>query len=414
MGDILGIGSMSAAISNGTIAKRNAWLNYKAQMYTNQSNERLAREQNDFNLKMWNLNNQYNDPSQQFQRLRNAGLSDAAAAQSVANVGSLPVQSADLANQVAPHMDNWSFDPSAIPSAQNFLNLGREYLALKRDAVDTRVKEKTEEPNIRNIFTQADALQFANDIALENLDFLQKSHPHSLRSLAALADRDELLAPLTRLGMRESRMKLRLARQQFGFLKDWNNKKLKELDETINGIIASNQLTGEKVKTEKVQQGVLGQQKKVLEAQEENVKAGTEQTKAQTEQTKEQTKGEKLKNYGQVLDNSLKSAGMPEDRAARVAALVADGIIPIEKIPRMFRLARTFIRSGGRIFNGDSTERDYFNYFINAATGQSGKNPVWSKGSLDYLMENLSDQAIIKHLKKYLDFDWLNDLDDSE
>lgn len=412
MGDILGIGSLGTGIANAEVARRAAWLNFVAQYKTNETNKELAEKQNEWNVQQWNRTNAYNDPSKQFERLRGAGLSAAAAAQSVGNVGALPVQSADLANQVPPHLDSWSLDPASIPSAQNFLNLGREYLALKRDAVDTRVKEKTEEPNIRNVFTQSDALQFANDIALENLDYLQKSHPHSLRSLAALADRDELLAPLTRLGLKESRMKLRLARQQFGFLKDWNNKKLKELDETINGLIANNQLTGEKVKTEKVQQGVLGQQKKVLEAQEENIQEGTEQTKAQTKQIKEQTKGEILKNYAQVLDNSLKKAGLPDDRAARVAALVSDGIIPIEKIPRMFRIARTFIRTGGKVFNGDSTERDYFNYFINAATGQSGKNPLWSKGSLDYLMENLSDQAIIRHLKKYLNFDWLNDLND--
>ena len=38
------------------------------------SNERIMREQNDFNVKMWRMNNDYNSPASQAARLKAAGI----------------------------------------------------------------------------------------------------------------------------------------------------------------------------------------------------------------------------------------------------------------------------------------------------------------------------------------------------
>ena len=38
------------------------------------SNERIMREQNDFNVKMWRMNNDYNSPASQSARLKAAGI----------------------------------------------------------------------------------------------------------------------------------------------------------------------------------------------------------------------------------------------------------------------------------------------------------------------------------------------------
>ena len=38
------------------------------------SNERIMREQNDFNVKMWRMNNEYNSPASQAARLKAAGI----------------------------------------------------------------------------------------------------------------------------------------------------------------------------------------------------------------------------------------------------------------------------------------------------------------------------------------------------
>lgn len=45
-----------------------------AQQAANKTNIQLAKENNDFNERMWNLNNQYNTPSAQVQRLIDAGI----------------------------------------------------------------------------------------------------------------------------------------------------------------------------------------------------------------------------------------------------------------------------------------------------------------------------------------------------
>lgn len=42
--------------------------------FQNQENARLNQENRDYNLKMWNLQNEYNSPSAQMQRFRKAGL----------------------------------------------------------------------------------------------------------------------------------------------------------------------------------------------------------------------------------------------------------------------------------------------------------------------------------------------------
>jgi len=49
-------------------------LGFASNVYTNKMNRKLQNEQNDYNLKMWHLNNQYNTPAAQVQRYKDAGL----------------------------------------------------------------------------------------------------------------------------------------------------------------------------------------------------------------------------------------------------------------------------------------------------------------------------------------------------
>lgn len=65
-----GVGSVVNAVGNG-IASYN---NLKSVRETNEANFRLAQWQNEQNVKMWNMNNEYNSPSSQMQRLSQAGL----------------------------------------------------------------------------------------------------------------------------------------------------------------------------------------------------------------------------------------------------------------------------------------------------------------------------------------------------
>lgn len=129
-----------------------AGLNYKAQMKTNEmnnhiadkvntANRRLAERQNQWNIDQWNRENAYNAPLQQVERLQDAGLSAAAAAQSIdgaGNAGSL--QSAELANQqIGAPMQAPQVDPSSIPS---LIGVGRELMAYRKEQAEAALEEK--------------------------------------------------------------------------------------------------------------------------------------------------------------------------------------------------------------------------------------------------------------------------------
>ena len=64
------IGGIATGISNifGSI------MGYKANENTNEANMRLAEYQADRNEQFWNMQNEYNSPEQQMNRLQSAGL----------------------------------------------------------------------------------------------------------------------------------------------------------------------------------------------------------------------------------------------------------------------------------------------------------------------------------------------------
>lgn len=79
-----GISGMSGLI--GGILTNNANAREARKNRQWQTNERIAAQQ--WNEKMWNMENEYNDPSAQLQRMMDAGINPAAAAQAIAGAGS--------------------------------------------------------------------------------------------------------------------------------------------------------------------------------------------------------------------------------------------------------------------------------------------------------------------------------------
>ena len=88
---------------------------------TNQTNLDLAEKQNTWNKEQLEDERKYNDPAKQVERLQGAGLSAAAAAQSIEGAGnSAHLESADLANQVAPQpLQAPQFDISVLKNITN-------------------------------------------------------------------------------------------------------------------------------------------------------------------------------------------------------------------------------------------------------------------------------------------------------
>ena len=97
--DLFGIGSIVQGVANGA----SAVLNYKSQQETNKMNERLFHENQDWEEKMWNLNNQYNSPANQRKLLEQAGYSPAALSDSTGV--SKGVGSVNTPNMVAPQLN---------------------------------------------------------------------------------------------------------------------------------------------------------------------------------------------------------------------------------------------------------------------------------------------------------------------
>ena len=67
---------LTAVLGFGGLASQGlaSYMNYQSQKETNEQNLQIARDNRDWQEKMWNMQNQYNSPQAQMQRLKSAGL----------------------------------------------------------------------------------------------------------------------------------------------------------------------------------------------------------------------------------------------------------------------------------------------------------------------------------------------------
>lgn len=86
LGDILGAG-INAGVGAIQNKQNRDWQANEAQKARDHAtSERIAAQ--NWNLDMWNLQNEYNDPAAQMERMKNAGINPAAAAQGISGNGS--------------------------------------------------------------------------------------------------------------------------------------------------------------------------------------------------------------------------------------------------------------------------------------------------------------------------------------
>lgn len=153
----------------------NGALNYFANDSTNRTNTRLTRETNAQNKElferqlawqedMWNKSNEYNDPSNQRDRLLKAGINPAF----VLGNGSLS-EASPMSSPSAPHMEaprvNSVYDPSIIQNGiETFLNYRLNYQMHKEKLEqnwidilkDTDLDPETKNEIIKNKFFKSD------------------------------------------------------------------------------------------------------------------------------------------------------------------------------------------------------------------------------------------------------------------
>lgn len=175
-GDVLGAGV--GILQQNAQNKFNAREAEKNRVF--QSDE--AQKARDFDLEMWNKNNEYNDPSAQYERLKNLGFSDAnvmsmmsgsgAAAGNASQVQSSAMASGSQAS-AAPNVDSLARFISDIPKDVINMENAKQDNIMKR--IENRMKEfdasKQEEQYMIQLEQQHDVLeQMKNDIEAGKLD----------------------------------------------------------------------------------------------------------------------------------------------------------------------------------------------------------------------------------------------------
>lgn len=106
----------------------------KANAFTNQQRE----AQNQWNLDMWNRQNEYNDPSAQMERMTNAGINPQAAAQGIAGAGST-ADGASTASNGAGQMAQASSIAASL--GQNIGDLMNDFYQRRKVEADAKGQE---------------------------------------------------------------------------------------------------------------------------------------------------------------------------------------------------------------------------------------------------------------------------------
>lgn len=143
---VTGGASLIAAGISSKASKYAAKKQLQAVRETNLANQQLAREQNSWNRQMWEDTNAYNSTVNQLQRWRDAGLNPNSFAGQASPVAADTMQSADLANQVAPDVGSY-IQQSGNAWAQGVQNAMSQILAFKR----LNIENKKADAEIENL-----------------------------------------------------------------------------------------------------------------------------------------------------------------------------------------------------------------------------------------------------------------------
>lgn len=176
-----GVSALGSLISGGGSAasakatKYAADRNYQAQVETNKANADLAAQQNQWNIDQWNRENAYNSPAEQRARFEQAGINPYLALGNISAGNAQSLQSADLANQVAPKYD---LDAGALGQAYNnigqslsnfssqLVNIGQYVDSHNVAKAEARLKQSEADLNVADLQTR----QIENKARIANMN----------------------------------------------------------------------------------------------------------------------------------------------------------------------------------------------------------------------------------------------------
>lgn len=368
----LGGAAVGGGISDRAVEQTNA-TNLMIAEKNNQWNWANLRAQNEWNMQRWKEEQKYNEPAQQIARLRAAGLSVAAAAQSLDGAGNTQaIQSADYKPAETPQLTPATHMGEALQkfaSGIDFIGLMRGIESLKQDRINTAQLKLNYDMSEPFLLTRNDAQKWSLYKTMQDYDHTSKLFPYKLKSLDYEQQTKRYEVFNAKWASRVQKMTFRQMKLDFGFLQQKYPKEIEALGEKIKNIVEE----GNKIRQE------INESKSRA-----SLNVVTQQNVHQdTENKKKLGEGFSLENHIKEINAALADFGFPSDPAQKTASLIASGKLDVDKLPQFWEAAKSYIQSGGNIFNGGNNgERQYFNYIINPGQGQANSTPVWSHGSL--------------------------------
>lgn len=373
-----GIDMMNSSINNSVTNSMNAkavretnQTNYRMNQQNNVANRQLAEKMNEWNIQQWERENAYNTPLAQARRLRQAGLSSAAAAQAIEGAGNAsPLQSADLANQQAPppmQAPQYSFD---FPSVLGLMREVEQFKKEQQEAKQSEYKTQQEAENTKwfptFLLTKYDAERANIDLKRQEYLNIYRSFPYSLRALRYKADADSRLPALRDLELKNARanyesaeINVKLARQQFGFLEKMNDKQIEKMTAEIRNVLKEGAVLDS--------QAALNRSSADLnKAQKENVEASTSKVKAEKQ-------GVDLENRAKKVAAILAENGQPESAAQRVGVLLANGVISLNTLDKSLTGTKDYVEHGYNFFGPSPYARDFLYYVFDEGSANASK-----------------------------------------
>ena len=227
------MGIMSAVASAAATQSANNTA-IKTTAMTNKANKELAEQQNQWNLEQWQRENEYNHPAEQAKRLKEAGLSSAAAAQAVTGGQAGRLQSANLANQTAPPAPQIP-DFSGLDS-MSIIGIARQFEALRKESADADITEIDANLHEDVVLTDIDAKIAAARATTDANKRENELHPYRMSQEFYKAKSDKQYVGLLKEQRRLAKFNVQKAQQELHFFKEKSRAEIDKILQEINNL----------------------------------------------------------------------------------------------------------------------------------------------------------------------------------
>lgn len=369
LGSIIGAG-IGASSNNSSSDKA-----LQATRETNEANAQLAEKQNQWNIDQWNRENEYNHPREQVQRLRQAGLSSAAAAQAVQGIPAGSVQSAELANQQAP--DPSAFNQQSVLGemlkSADVMSLVRGIQDVKRNDIQNKMLQNEEEFQRPFLFSRLDRETWANLMAQRDLYEAGKTWKYRKKSIIADYQNKVIRNNYEQLGVQIQALTYEKIAEELSFFRDTKDLQIDKLSAELGKIVADTRSTE--------------LDNDLHDVRKRGMQLDNQLTSEQIETEKVDREGKKIQNKIAELDEILKRHGCPDSMSGKLAAFIDENKMTVDQV---------------KSFLGELNSLSYFQQ-------DNGTLPFRTKWGSEYVIR---DRKITPLTRKFIERDLLGDTSD--